>query len=98
MVKVRIIEDAIYSVDFCTPRQFKKNDVIECTEFEKERLVNAGFGEIIPKDAVNEEVAEPIQAPKKKGKKKSNDAVVEEQPIQEEVAVVITEEVIQEAE
>jgi len=62
MVKVRIIEDAIYSVDFCTPRQFKKNDVIECNEFEKERLVNAGFGEIY----IEDKVVEVKETPKKK--------------------------------
>ena len=62
MFKVRIIEDEIYSVDFCTPRQFKKNDVIECTEFEKERLVNAGFGEVY----IEEKIVEVKEAAKKK--------------------------------
>jgi hypothetical protein len=98
MVMIKIIQDRIYSLDAINPREFKKGEILNLDGWEKDRILDAGLGVIIPKDAVVEEVAEPKQAPKKKGKKKSNDAVVEEQPIQEEVAEVITEEAIQEAE
>jgi hypothetical protein len=93
-MKVKMLKSYKYSFDGINLTEFKEGELYEVDDYLMNRFIDEGCIEILE----NEEVAEPIQAPKKKGKKKSNDAVVEEQPIQEEVAEVITEEVIQEAE
>jgi len=93
-MKVKMLKSYKYSFDGINLTEFKEGELYEVDDYLMNRFIDEGCIEILE----NEEVEEPKQAPKKKGKKKSNDAVVEEQPIQEEVAEVITEEAIQEAE